>query len=188
MAYQERNAGTQEHQARTGEATSHGSSPAKWLACMAPQHRYLFALEHTGEVIRGATITKLPFTHAWFCGLISVRGKLHGVIDLPGFLATHQGDMPQESSGLEHPVHEVSGCIVTLGAVLGLPCGLVVGKLEGLRSPGDFQRVASRLGDHGPLISGIYRDPADRQWLEVNLIDLVASAMARSISLEPKLL
>ena len=178
MAYQERNDGAQEPQARTGEATPHGSSPAKWLACIAPQHRYLFALEHTGEVIRGATITKLPFTHAWFCGLISVRGKLHGVIDLPGFLATHQADRPQE----------VSGCIVTLGAALGLPCGLVVGKLEGLRSPGDFQRVSSRLVDHSPLISGVYRDPGDSQWLEVNLIDLVASAMERSISLEPELL
>lgn len=178
MAYQERNNGAQDHQARTGEATPHGSSPAKWLACIAPQHRYLFALEHTGEVIRGATITKLPFTHAWFCGLISVRGKLHGVIDLPGFLATHQADRPQE----------VSGCIVTLGAALGLPCGLVVGKLEGLRSPGDFQRVSSRLVDHSPLISGVYRDPGDSQWLEVNLIDLVASAMERSISLEPELL
>jgi twitching motility protein PilI len=188
MAYQERNVAAPEHQTQTGEAGPQGSPPAKWLACISPHHRYLFALEHTGEVIRGAAITKLPFTHAWFCGLISVRGKLHGVIDLTGFLATHQGDMPQESTGLERPVHEASSCIVTLGAALGLPCGLVVGKLEGLRSPGDFQRVSSRPVDHSALISGIYRDPSDSQWLEVNLIDFVASAMARSISLEPELL
>ena len=188
MDYQARNEGAQRHDAQAVDGTPQTQSAAKWLACIAPRHRYLFALEQTGEVIRAATVTKVPFTHAWFCGLVSVRGELHGVIDLPDFLALHQGDMPQENSGVRRPLDAASGCILTLGAALGLPCGLVVGELEGLRSPGDFQRVSSGAENHSPLISGIYRDAANQHWLEVNLMEVVASAMARSISLEPALL
>lgn len=187
MDHPARNDGAQRHDAQTPDGTPQTQSAAKWLACIAPRHRYLFALEQTGELIRASAVTKVPFTHPWFCGLVSVRGNLHGVIDLPDFLALHRGDIPQKTSTVRRPLDSDSGCILTLGAALGLPCGLVVGELEGLRSPGDFQRVSSGAGDYGRLISGTYRDAADKHWLEVNLMEVVASAMARSISLEPAL-
>lgn len=157
---------------------------ATWLACMSPSQRYLFALKHTGEIIRGATVTKVPYTHAWFRGLINVRGQLHGVIDLPDFLAVHRGASPPAAVGPRRPTNQESACILTLGATLGLHCGLVVGQLEGLRSAGDFQSIANQPDKYGPLISGVYRDGSDSPWLEINLVDLVASALTRSISLE----
>ena len=174
-------------EAQTHDAqAAHGIQPAKpaarWLACVSPQNRYLFTLDHTGEIIREATVTKVPFTQPWFCGLISLRGKLHGVIDLPDFLATSRGVTPEESSALRRPVAEQSGCILTLSASLGMLCGLAVGQLEGLRSAEDFDPFPASATHCGPLINGIYRDHSGSQWLEVNLADLVISLKRHSIS------
>jgi twitching motility protein PilI len=165
---------------------AHGIQPAKpaakWLACVSPQNRYLFSLDQTGEIIRDATVTKVPFTQPWFCGLISLRGKLHGVIDLPEFLATSRGAIPEESGGLRRQMDEQSGCILTLGASLGMLCGLAVGQLEGLRSAEDFDHFSASATHCGPLINGIYQDHSGSQWLEVNLADLVISLKGHSIS------
>jgi len=188
MDYQTSNEGAHKNDAQHGQGNPQGLSAAKWLACISPRHRYLFALEHTGEVIRGAVVTKVPFTQAWFCGLISVRGKLHGVIDLPDFLAMHQGGIQHEPSRLGRTMDAEGGCILTLGIGLGLPCGLLVGKLEGLRTSADFRSDWPSADKRAPLINGTYRDSNDGQWLEVNLIDLVQSAMAQPISLEHDLL
>jgi twitching motility protein PilI len=168
---------------QTAQVAQQTQPVTKWLACISPQNRYLFPMDHTGEILRGATVTRVPFTQSWFCGLISLRGKLHGVIDLPEFLAISRGEVAEEFSGLRRQVDDQSGCILTLSALLGMKCGLVVGKLEGLRSSDDFQRVATSDADCGPLISGIYRDLSGSHWLEVNLIDLVASYKTRSISI-----
>lgn len=190
MAYPASNkeAGAQTRDAQAAQDVQQTQAASKWLACISPQNRYLFTMDHTGEILRGTTVTRVPFTHSWFCGLISLRGKLHGVIDLAEFLAISRGEIAEELRGLRRQVDDQSGCILTLSPSLGMPCGLVVGKLEGLRGPDDFQSQATSMPDCGPLISGIYRDLSGGHWLEVNLIDLVASYKTRSISIAEALL
>jgi len=183
MAQHINNTQTQARDAQSAQAVPQAQATAKWLACISPQNRYIFTLDHTGEIIQGATVTKVPFTQPWFCGLISLRGKLHGVIDLPDFLALSRGTPPEESSGLRLQVDEQSGCILTLGTSLGMLCGLVVGKLEGLRNAEDFDHVPVSAAHRGPLINGIYRDRSGSQWLEVNLVHLVSSLKGHSISM-----
>jgi twitching motility protein PilI len=183
MAKHISNTEAQTHDAQAAHGIQPAQPAARWLACVSPQNRYLFVLDHTGEIIRGATVTKVPFTQPWFCGLISLRGKLHGVIDLPDFLVISRGAISEESTGLRRQMDEQSGCILTLGPSLGMLCGLVVGKLEGLRSAGDFDPVPASAAHCGPLINGIYRDRNGSQWLEVNLADLVTSLKRHSISL-----
>ena len=173
----------QAHDSQAEQNMQPSQPAAKWLACISPQNRYLFNLDQTGEIIRGAAVTKVPFTQPWFCGLISLRGKLHGVIDLPDFLALSRGAIPEESSGLRRQVDEQSSCILTLGTSLGMLCGLVVGRLEGLRNAEDFDHVPVSATHRGPLINGIYRDRSGSQWLEVNLVHLVSSLKGHSISM-----
>lgn len=182
MAHYVSNTETQTQGAQAALGIQPAQPTAKWLACISPQNRYLFTLDHTGEIIRGATVTKVPFTQPWFCGLISLRGKLHGVIDLPYFLAISGGATPEEYIGLRRPVDEQGGCVLTLGASLGMLCGLVVGRLEGLRNAEDFDHVPVSAAHRGPLINDIYRDRSGSQWLEVNLADLVISLKRHSIS------
>ena len=177
------NTEAQTHDAQAAQDLQPAQPTAKWLACISPQNRYLFTLDHTGEIIRGANVTKVPFTQPWFCGLISLRGKLHGVIDLPEFLAISRGAIAEEASGLRRQVDEHNVCILTLGASLGMLCGLVVGKLEGLRNAEDFDHAPGSATHCGPLINGIYRDRSGSQWLEVNLADLVNALKRHSISM-----
>jgi len=167
---------TERPQSALVQARNHQTQPAaKWLACSSAHQHYLFALEHTGEVIRGATVTKVPFTQTWFCGLISLRGKLLGVIDLPDFLALNGTDSPHESLGLQQRANEQNDFILIVGSALEIPCGLAVGKLEGLRSDDDFTHISAGSAANGPLVNDIYHDKTGSRWLAVNLIALVRS-------------
>jgi len=183
MAYHVSNTEARTHDAQAAQDIQPAQPTAKWLACISPKNRDLLTLDHTGEIIRGAPLTKVPFTQPWFCGLISLRGKLHAVIDLPDFLATSRGETPKEPIGLRRQTDEQGSCILTLGVSLGMQCGLVVGRLEGLRNPEDFDHVPVSAAHRGPLINGIYRDRNGSQWREVNLADLVSSLKRHSISM-----
>ena len=173
----------QAHDSQAEQNMQPSQPAAKWLACISPQNRYLFNLDQTGEIIRGAPLTKVPFTQPWFCGLISLRGKLHGVIDLHDFLVASRGAIPSDSGSLRRQVDEQGVCILTLGASLEMLCGLVVGNLEGLRNAEDFDHVPASAAQFGPLIKCIYRDRSGSRWLEVNLADLVTSLKKHSISM-----
>lgn len=158
---------------------------AKWLGFSAPPLRYLFALEHIGEVLPARALTKIPFTQPWFCGAVSVRGVLHGVIDLAALLSLADGDdtdaaHPQAPS---RPQAETSGNhLVTISAALNWPCALVVGSLQGLRNPADFPGVIENISAGRRLLLAVRHDTLDAQWLEIDVPAVVA--LMRSLGIQ----
>ena len=170
--------------------TAQASSPtpqrqpgaAKWLAFQAAHLRYLFAIEHVGQVLQAQEVTKIPFTQPWFRGVINVRGVLHGVIDLAGFLSLGPGSDPATHTGA--PDDTGADHLVTLGASLNWPCALLAGALRGLRGPQDFPEApAGDVGAH-PLVLGVRRDALNTPWMEISLPSLLASVRTRSIAIE----
>ncbi len=154
---------------------------AKWLAFKATQLHYLFALEHVGEVVQAREVTHVPFTQPWFCGAITLRGVLHGVINLAAFL--YLGDHYTKATPHGYRLHadEKADQLVTINPALNCPCALMVGSLQGLRNPGDFPAEAEIGSSQSPLLVGIRRDRMNARWLEVDLPALVASVRSRSI-------
>ena len=169
---------------QAGEPGRTQSGSAQWLAFAASHRRYLFALEHVGEVLQARDITKIPFTQPWFCGAVNVRGVLHGVIDLEAFLSL--GGNAQDGIPHRSRVHANANSdhMVTFNAALNWPCALAAGSLQGLRSPADFPGATDDGSAESPLLIGIRRDTLNARWLEVDLPAVVASARARGITAE----
>ena len=162
---------------------------AKWLAFTAPPWRYLFALEHVGEVLPAREISAVPFTQPWFCGATNVRGVLHGVVDLSLFLSLYKA----RSAETRHPTRQPalyaetrSEHLVTISASMNWPCALLAGSLQGLRNPTDFPSVTQDGAGDSSLLIAIRHDPAGAQWLELDLPAVVMSMRSQGIQARPK--
>ena len=61
---------------------------------------FVTSLVEVAEILYFPSISKVPGTKPWVCGVANVRGNLLPVLDLQGFLGT-------PSAGLREPLHEV---------------------------------------------------------------------------------
>ena len=57
-----------------------------WLAVECSSRGFLFPLRDAGEIFAMAPLLHVPHSHRWFLGVANLRGHLHGVVDLAGFL------------------------------------------------------------------------------------------------------
>ena len=57
-----------------------------WLAVESGGHGFLLPLAEAGEIFGVASLIPVPHTSRWFLGVANLRGGLHGVVDLAGFL------------------------------------------------------------------------------------------------------
>ena len=57
-----------------------------WLAVECSSRGFLFPLREAGEIFAMAPMLPVPHSHRWFLGVSNLRGHLHGVVDLAGFL------------------------------------------------------------------------------------------------------
>ena len=65
----------------------------------------------------------VPHSHRWFLGVANLRGHLHGVVDLAGFLGVKSADASRDQARL-----------VGFNQSLDINCVLLVDRLSGLRS------------------------------------------------------
>ena len=49
-------------------------------------------LREAGEIFALTPMVPVPHSHRWFLGVSNLRGHLHGVVDLAGFLGLKTGD------------------------------------------------------------------------------------------------
>jgi len=68
-----------------------------WLAIESSGRGFLLPLRQAGEIFALGPILPVPYSHRWFLGVANLRGHLHGVVDLAGFL----GVKPPEAAGRE---------------------------------------------------------------------------------------
>lgn len=134
-----------------------------WLAVESAARGFLFPLKEAGEIFALAPLIPVPHTHRWFLGVSNLRGHLHGVVDLAGFLGV-KPDAPAAGP--------LQAQLVGFNQTLDLNCVLLVDKLAGLRSE---DQLTPEQGDDAPkpsFVGARYRDASGRAWQELNLAAL----------------
>jgi twitching motility protein PilI len=132
-----------------------------WLAVECSSRGFLFPLREAGEIFPMAPMVPVPHSHRWFLGVSNLRGHLHGVVDLAGFLGVKSSDAPREQARL-----------VGFNQALDINCVLLVDRLSGLRSEEDLTRDADD-GVTRPTFAGArFRDSSERVWQELHLAEL----------------
>ncbi|MEO7336169.1 MAG: chemotaxis protein CheW [Caldimonas sp.] len=132
-----------------------------WLAVECSGRGLLFPLRDAGEIFPIAPLVQVPHSHRWFLGVSNLRGHLHGVVDLAGFLGLKGGESGRDQARL-----------VGFSQALDINCVLLVDRLSGLRTeealtlePEDDQPRPNFAGSR-------YRDAASRVWQELNMVAL----------------
>ena len=140
------------------------SRSSGWLAVEAAGQGFLFPLAESGEIFSVSSLVPVPHTSRWFLGVSNLRGSLHGVVDLAGFL------------GLRHSAAAESvpdtAQLVAMNPSLELNCALLVDRLAGLRSPEQLHAVEQDESPRPEFAGALYRDEQGRGWQEVRLAGL----------------
>lgn len=151
---------------RLGAARSEPAVAASWLAVEAGGAAFLLPLADAGEIFPDAGIVALPHTQPWFRGVANLRGVLHGVVDLAGFLglAPRGSDAARDASRL-----------VALNPALGALAALRVERLMGLRRADEMSQDPAGDGPRPAFARGRWRDAGGRYWEEIDLAALAAN-------------
>lgn len=140
---------------------------ATWLAVESAGIGFLMPLVDAGEIFPLGAVLPVPHTVSWFVGVANLRGGLHGVVDLAGFLGLRKGAVPGPVDGARDQSR-----VIALGGALETNCALLVERLSGLRNR-EQMKALPRPAQALPAFAGTqYRDEGGRVWLELNLAAL----------------
>lgn len=134
-----------------------------WLAVECSGRGFLFPLREAGEIFALAPVLPVPYSHRWFLGVANLRGHLHGVVDLAGFLG-----VANQGSGAHQGLREQTR-LVGFNQTLELNCVLAVDRLSGLRSEDELTAEPALGGSAPRFVGARLRDAAGRLWQELNL-------------------
>lgn len=135
---------------RMQAARGNSGARVNQLGVQIGAERYLLDLTQAGEIVPVAPVTAVPHTAPWYLGLANIRGQLVGIIDLARYL-----DIGAVEAG-------PGARVVTFAAHLGFNCGLLVGRVHGLRQALDMTADGDKLAD----ADGV-------QWIPLDLAALV---------------
>ena len=148
---------------------------ASWLAVEAAGSGYLFPLSQAGEIFPFTSAQAVPYTQDWFLGVANLRGGLHGVVDLAGYIGGHSPTPRSDATRAESR-------LVALNALLEVNCALLIDRLAGLRKLDAFSSSSEPPeGSPGYFGSG-YTDANGMVWQEINLQALSQQPQFLSIS------
>ena len=133
-----------------------------WLAVECSGRGFLLPLREAGEIFALAPILSVPYSHRWFLGVANLRGHLHGVVDLAGFLGVKTTETGRDQSRL-----------VGFNPTLDINCVLLVDRLSGLRSGDELTPEPGDDVARPAFVGARLRDASGRLWQE-----LVLSALA----------
>src|SRR5437763_56435 len=122
-----------------------------WLAVECSSRGFLFPLREAGEIFSLTPMVAVPHSHRWFLGVANLRGHLHGVVDLAGFLGVKSADSPRDQARL-----------VGFNQSLDLNCVLLVHRLSGLRSEEELTRDGDDNEARPTFAGAAVRDAASR--------------------------
>lgn len=147
---------------RLQAAQTEGMS-VSWLAVKAGGHNYLLPLGQSGEIVPLSNLQPVPYSKAWFKGVVNIRGGLFGVVDLAGFVAAHGG-----AQATPAPTNNEAS-VVTLNALLEVNCALQVDSLAGLRGSDAFRSTVPSSADVPEYFGNCFIDSEGNSWQEINL-------------------
>lgn len=145
---------------------------ASWLAVESGGNRFLLPLVQSGEIFSWTHLQEVPYTKPWYAGVASLRGGLHGVIDL-GLLTG--GVTPGVASRVAERVNSETR-LVSLHGALGVNAVLWIDRLLGLRNPAMFHSLTDNPPDSPAWFSRRLVDGSGGAWQEINLQALAADA------------
>ena len=163
----------QERLAQRLSAAKTQAVSASWLAVEVDQNRYLLPLVQSGEIFPWASLQVVPYTQDWYAGVVSLRGGLHGVIDLlrfPGLSDRRAGDAVSSADRVTSESR-----LVSLHAALGVNAVLWVDRLLGLRNPAMFAAVGEPSPDAPSFSPRTLIDHQGVAWHELDLQLMSAS-------------
>ena len=159
---------------RLQAARTEGMSVA-WLALRVGGKNLLFPLGQSGEIFPLTSLQPVPYSRAWFRGVLNIRGGLYGVVDLAAFLAEDCG-----GARLEPPAQDPT--VVTLNIALEVNCALQVDGLLGLRGTDGFASSSPPDPTSPPYFGNQFLDTAGERWQEIDLRILSQTPQFLSIS------
>lgn len=160
----------QQRLAQRMQAARETSQAASWLAVEAAGVPLLLSLRQAAEIFTLVPIKPVPYAQPWLLGVANLRGGLHTVVDLAGFLGLRDAAAaPRAEAG-----GTAAGTrLVAFNPELNINCALLVDRLLGLRGDEQLQpeegEVAGRPRFAGPRL----RDAEGRVW---QVLDLEALA------------
>lgn len=144
---------------------------ASWLAVRAGRGRFLVPLAQAGEIFPEAVVHPVPYTQPWFLGVASLRGALHGVVDLARLPMTPAAPVPgplaecAQAQGAEPQW-------ITFSPALEVQCALRVDRLAGLRGSDAFTALRAPPQDTPDVLGRILQDAGGAQWQVLDLLRL----------------
>lgn len=136
-----------------------------WLAVECGGRGFLFPLKDAGEIFPMTTLVPVSHAHPWFLGVANLRGHLHGVVDLAGFL------------GLDAAAdHRDQARLVAFNAALDINAALLVDRLAGLRGEEQLSVDSQAPAGSPSFVGERLRDAEGRVWQEISLAQLVRHA------------
>jgi twitching motility protein PilI len=146
---------------------------AAWLAVEANGSRYLLPLVQSGEIFPWSAVQRVPYTKPWYLGVASLRGGLHGVIDLARLVETGAQSTP--AIALAHQGERITSesRLVSLHTALGVNAVIWIDRLLGLRSAAMFSGFDSRPDGAPAYFNRSLTDVQGLLWQELDLQALV---------------
>lgn len=147
---------------------------ATWLAVEASGRRYLLPLVQSGEIFPWSPLQRVPYTKPWYAGVASLRGGLHGVVDLARLVEAPAGAAGLASSIAAGERVTSESRLVSLHAALGVNAVIWIDRLLGLRNPSMFASIGSNPDNAPSYFTRSLVDPQGMPWQELDLQALVA--------------
>jgi len=134
---------------------------------------WLIDLRDAGEILSPPPLVPTPLTRPWLLGMANVRSAFFGIVDFARFCGHDATPITAQSR------------VVLGGSRLGLPFGLLVSRIVGLKRPEQLEQLERRSGqaDGVPWIVAEYRDVAGRPWKRLDMPGLALHAEFRRAAL-----
>ncbi|MCO5118446.1 MAG: chemotaxis protein CheW [Burkholderiaceae bacterium] len=129
--------------------------------------RWLVELADAGEIVPvPERIVAVPLTHAWFKGLVSLRGALFGVSDLSEFAGKGPTAIGRESR------------LVSFAGRFGVNAAIIASRMLGLHGIESMTREETDRGDGAvaPWVGATWIDAEGRRWRELSVERLCSDA------------
>ena len=138
---------------------------ASWLAVQSGGQGLIFPLRMAGEIFTAAGVLPVPHTQPWFLGVANLRGGLHGVVDLAGFLGLRARAPALDNLGDQ-------ARLLALNPTTGGHCALLVDRLAGLRNASQLTQLPGDATKRPSFAGARYRDTQGQVWQEIDLAAL----------------
>lgn len=143
------------------KAASDAGAQASMLGFVAGGRHWLVNLGQVNEVVTAPQLAQAPWCKPWFAGVASVRGVIHGCIDLGAY------------AGVAEPMARGESRLLLLHPRYGVHAALRIERVLGLR-PLTELRETEAAGSAPTWQGRAWLDGNGTHWTEISIPDLVA--------------